>query len=474
MKNFSRFITISKVDEEERMVFGYASTEALDKHGEIVEIDALKRALPGYMEFPTLREMHQPKAAGKTVQASIDSKGMFIGAKVVDDTAWAKVKEGVYPAFSIGGLVKQRVDNRITDLELQEISLVDRPANPEAVVTLFKMEDAEAKRAEFKKMADEIGMKLMTDLYDVQSVLSAACELCYILAFSDRTDAQKQMIEQAIIALKAIAVSMLTTEQMQMMETAMTVSMQKGTLDKEYAKANQPTSDLHKRHVALLKGKKVSFLDYKGIEQLTKQKEAFMQKDETKKEDKKEETPVVPAVETPKEETPVAPEVKEEEKKEEAPAATETPETPAEETPEVKEAGAFMATLEKRLAAIEKAVTPTKQEAPVAKAADNSLAKAEALEKGLALVVSTLEKLASRVSTLENTPAASKTKASYLVNKTGDETTVKAEHKARYEEVKKKLAEFEVMKTVDLAKFQQHQAEVYKLIDEKNTLEMGE
>lgn len=136
---FKRFVPITKTDEDKKMIFGWASTNDLDNQGEVVSVEAMKKALPDYMKFPTIREMHQPKAAGVTKQTTIDSaKGLFIGAKIVDKEAWEKVKEGVYKGLSIGGRVKGKVDNMITDIALSEISLVDRPANPKAVITVFK------------------------------------------------------------------------------------------------------------------------------------------------------------------------------------------------------------------------------------------------------------------------------------------------------------------------------------------------
>jgi phage head maturation protease len=136
------FAAITKLDEEQRLVFGYASTEALDSQHEIVKREALEAALPSYLKFANIREMHGPSAVGVAKEASIDHKGLYLAAKVVDPLAWEKVKEGVYKGFSIGGkAVKRDPANRhiITQLELHEISLVDRPANPEAVFDLYKV-----------------------------------------------------------------------------------------------------------------------------------------------------------------------------------------------------------------------------------------------------------------------------------------------------------------------------------------------
>lgn len=136
--NFEKYLPISKVNDEERMVYGYASTPDLDSQGEIVELEAIKKALPSYMKFPTIREMHTTNAVGRTKSAKVDDKGLFIQAKIVDDNAWKKVKEGVFNGFSIGGKAVQMIGNTIKELRLTEISLVDVPANKSAVITLFK------------------------------------------------------------------------------------------------------------------------------------------------------------------------------------------------------------------------------------------------------------------------------------------------------------------------------------------------
>src|SRR3990167_7791179 len=150
MNDFRRFIEFTKKDEEKKTVSGYASSEALDSQGEIVEKDAIARALPGYLgeldqttgkfRYANLREMHQLSAVGKTMKARVDEKGLYIEGKVVDKDAWEKVKEGVYAGFSIGGKIVKQVGNRIKDLKLSEISLVDRPPNPEAVFLMVKVD----------------------------------------------------------------------------------------------------------------------------------------------------------------------------------------------------------------------------------------------------------------------------------------------------------------------------------------------
>jgi phage head maturation protease len=139
------YIPIAKVNAESREVWGYASTEARDDQGEIIRRDALVAALGDYMKFANIREMHQLSAVGVAREAAVDDRGLYIGAKIVDDQAWQKIVEGVYKGYSIGGRVTQRdpADYKtITGLVLNEISLVDRPANPEAVFDYWKASGA--------------------------------------------------------------------------------------------------------------------------------------------------------------------------------------------------------------------------------------------------------------------------------------------------------------------------------------------
>jgi phage head maturation protease len=132
------FAPITKIDKEKKMVYGYATTTATDAEGENITLEAMKAALPGYLEWGNIREMHGLSAVGVTKEHELDDKGVYIGGKIVDPLAWEKVVEGVYKGFSIGGMATERKGATITGLELIEISLVDRPANPECKIDAFK------------------------------------------------------------------------------------------------------------------------------------------------------------------------------------------------------------------------------------------------------------------------------------------------------------------------------------------------
>lgn len=140
------YASIEKYEEQDDgtvKVWGYASSGAVDSDGETITTECMKNALPDYMKFGAVREMHQPMAAGTAIEASIEEETgkTFFGAHVVDPVACKKVLTQVYKGFSIGGKVTERdpLDKSvIKGLKLVEVSLVDRPANPEAVFTVAK------------------------------------------------------------------------------------------------------------------------------------------------------------------------------------------------------------------------------------------------------------------------------------------------------------------------------------------------
>ena len=163
---YGELTKIEPQDDGSIKVYGAASTGGRDSSGEVVAPDAMRKALPDYMAFGAIREMHQAKAAGAALYAEVDDKGATrICAHVVDPLAVRKVKAGVYKGLSIGGkvLARDAADpSLITAIRLDEISLVDRPCNPEAVIDLWKAQGArpptnDEVRAEADAMAKAAG-----------------------------------------------------------------------------------------------------------------------------------------------------------------------------------------------------------------------------------------------------------------------------------------------------------------------------
>lgn len=160
MKLYAEISKSEKQDDGTIKVWGYASSEAVDSDGEVITADAMKAALPDYMKFGAVREMHQPSAAGTAIEATVEDDGRtFFGAHVVDPIAVKKVETGVYKGFSIGGKVTGRDDlNKaiITGIRLVEVSLVDRPANPEAVFTCYKADGMDEEPAAEVSAVDQL------------------------------------------------------------------------------------------------------------------------------------------------------------------------------------------------------------------------------------------------------------------------------------------------------------------------------
>nr|DAU11956.1 MAG TPA: prohead serine protease [Caudoviricetes sp.] len=168
-KLYAEIAKMEAQDDGTVKVWGYASSEAVDSDGEIIAAEAMKAAIPDYMKFGAVREMHGSNAAGTAIEINVEDDGRtFFGAHIVDPVAVTKVKTGVYKGFSIGGSVTARDElnkSQITGLKLTEISLVDRPANPDAVFTCYKAdkpkdeEEADKDDKPSNKSAEEEGEK---------------------------------------------------------------------------------------------------------------------------------------------------------------------------------------------------------------------------------------------------------------------------------------------------------------------------
>ena len=155
--DFYLFAPIEKIDEEKRTVAGWATTDQIDKQNEVVDYNGSKEAFNNWQG--NIREMHEAKAVGKAIEINPndDTKKIWVKAyisKGAEDT-WEKIKDGVLTGFSIGGQTVDKVQEVVKDLEsggsrnisriikykLNELSLVDNPANPECSFALVKSID---------------------------------------------------------------------------------------------------------------------------------------------------------------------------------------------------------------------------------------------------------------------------------------------------------------------------------------------
>jgi len=201
------YAEIKKVEEQDDgtlKVYGVASSECVDSAGEIVLASAMRRAIPDYMRFGAVREMHDAKkAAGTAVSCAVEDDGCtYLEAIVVDSEAIKKVQYNVYKGFSIGGKTLHREGKTIDELRLTEISLVDRPCNPEAVFSITKLENE--KISELQKFMSQ-------EIWDTRTALEALM-ICSNLLEAELSEpenetAQAEMLQAAIARLKEFVAS---------------------------------------------------------------------------------------------------------------------------------------------------------------------------------------------------------------------------------------------------------------------------
>ena len=150
-------------------VAGYASVDMVDKQGDRIPPEALKKAFGRFMDNAAFRNVqlaHSGIQVGEVVdsfsdsqgrvwKSEVDNHGLFVVCRIRSDIQKARevqkqVRDGELRAFSIGGQALFRVSKHtqehgnhreITDLELHEITLCKKGINPEARYTILKMDD---------------------------------------------------------------------------------------------------------------------------------------------------------------------------------------------------------------------------------------------------------------------------------------------------------------------------------------------
>lgn len=156
MDEISLGIPFVKINHEKRTVTGIATANNIDMVDDIVDPAATAEAFAKW--GGNIREMHQKKAVGRAIgyrpiQIPYNGK-MYDGIEVeayiskgAQDT-WEKIVDKTLTGFSIGGKVveakstfekdKGRNVRVIKRYDLDELSIVDNPCNPAAVINLIK------------------------------------------------------------------------------------------------------------------------------------------------------------------------------------------------------------------------------------------------------------------------------------------------------------------------------------------------
>lgn len=173
-KNFNISSLEVKQDGNGTVLEGYgAFFNNKDSYSDIIEQGAFADTIKGEnrdrIAFCYQHNMSMP--IGKIEEMFEDEKGLFVKVRISEsETGIAtKVKEGILKEMSIGYIATvKEYDNendirKLKKIDLFEISLVTRAANPMAVVTSVKADDFELKQMEdeeLKALADKIDNEL--------------------------------------------------------------------------------------------------------------------------------------------------------------------------------------------------------------------------------------------------------------------------------------------------------------------------
>ncbi len=148
---------------------GYASTNDIDRAGDVVSASVWEKGLENYLKNPIILAYHDyTKPIGRMIEHKTDSKGLWIKARISSaaEDIFKLVKDGVMTAFSIGFRVLDAEYNQalevflIKEVELHEISVVPVPCNQN---TLFSLSKA------FESAEDYNSYKMLFATKDAQS-----------------------------------------------------------------------------------------------------------------------------------------------------------------------------------------------------------------------------------------------------------------------------------------------------------------
>jgi len=157
------FKTLGENDDGSVNIRGLASTNSLDRTGDVINHDAWTKSegLAGFQQNPIILFNHNyNKPIGRATSIEVSKEGLELGAKISKSAGEIKdlIKDGVLGAFSVGFRVKdaeykEETDGfEIKDAELFEVSVVSVPANQTAMFSLAKSFDSTDEYQEFKNL----------------------------------------------------------------------------------------------------------------------------------------------------------------------------------------------------------------------------------------------------------------------------------------------------------------------------------
>jgi len=157
--SYAAIIKADKQEDGSLMVYGKATDDSIDMDNQICDATWLDSAMPQWFKSGgNIREQHSNIAAGVAKEYEAKTDGHYITAHVVDPVSVKKVEAGVLKGFSIGIKAPRVVrdtkaaNGRIVDGQIIEVSLVDRPANPNAKLIMAKSVEGESSLVQVEEL----------------------------------------------------------------------------------------------------------------------------------------------------------------------------------------------------------------------------------------------------------------------------------------------------------------------------------
>ena len=197
--SYAAIVKQEKQADGSLLVYGKATDDSLDIDQQICDDTWLSSAMPEWFKSGgNIREQHSSIAAGVAKEYEAKSDGHYISVLVVDPVSVKKVESGVLKGFSIGIKAPRVVrdqkaaNGRIIDGQIVEVSLVDRPANPNAKLMLAKSVEGETSLVKVEEYTEKDKSMLAEVIKEIAADSAKFDQVSY--------DAARKGIAQLIIS----------------------------------------------------------------------------------------------------------------------------------------------------------------------------------------------------------------------------------------------------------------------------------
>lgn len=192
--SYAGIIKSEKQEDGTLKVYGKATDDAIDIDQQICDETWLKEAMPDWFTSGgNIREQHSNIAAGVATDYEAKADGHYITALIVDPVSVKKVETGVLKGFSIGirgpRVIRDQkaAGGRIVGGQIVEVSVVDRPANPNAKMVIAKAVEGGALEA-----VDQFSVPSPADLFVAKSNVADSVE-----ALSEGETVSEEIVAEA-------------------------------------------------------------------------------------------------------------------------------------------------------------------------------------------------------------------------------------------------------------------------------------